>query len=159
MRFLYHSSNQRQLSLSVWRPLSVKPVSQTTSARDGDDDVRWQVRSRLRLRHASCQPRAARVDFTAALVSGLYTFCLVEETLLPCIIVWLYVHTLDALDNIACPLLLCTSTSTRFIACLPDLELPRRDTPCCIDRRGSTDIKVRARGTSGGFLSFKDIFS
>ena len=116
-------------------------MSQETPARDEDDDVRWQLSA-----IQSCQPRA-RVDLTAALcVLVCRHYILVEEALLPAFITVLVVHTLDALDDTACPLLLLPPPLACFtIACLPDL--PERDPPCCIDRRVSTDINLRARGS------------
>lgn len=115
-------------------------MSQETPARDEDDDVRWQLSA-----IQSCQPRA-RVDLTAALcVSVCRHYILVEEALLPAFITVLVVHTLDALDDTACPLPLLLPLAWFIIACL--LELPDRDPPCCIDRRVSTDIKLRARGS------------
>jgi hypothetical protein len=102
------------------------------------------------LGYSSCQPRAAaRVDLRSqwqlfrpgCLYTLLQSRWGLEVTTTTCITV-LVVHTLDALDNIACPFTLCTFTSARFfIACLPcptgPFDLPLRDTPCCIDWRAS----------------------
>ena len=115
-------------------------MSQETPARDEDDDVRWQLSA-----IQSCQPRA-RVDLTAALcVSVCIQYILVEEALLPAFYYCIGCTYTRCARRYRVPITLVTSSTRLVHYCLH--YLPERDPPCCIDRRVSTDIKIRARGS------------